>query len=280
MDIKTVYIQGAGVMGRGIAQVGAQAGYPVILNDLSDEILQKSLSEIKKSIDYSIKKGKIPSEHKEIILQRLTLSSKVEDAEQADLVIEAVFEDLEVKRRIFSKLDIICPPQTIFATNTSSLPITALAAVTNRPDRFLGIHFMNPVPIMKGVEIIRGIETSGESFNMCKEWIKKIGKEPVEAVDYAGFIVTRILDAMLNEAVRCHMDGNQKEEIDKAMKLCTNFPMGPFELMDLAGLDIVLHGLETLEKEFGDRLKPAPLLTQMVRAGRLGRKVGKGFYTH
>jgi 3-hydroxybutyryl-CoA dehydrogenase len=196
------------------------------------------------------------------------------------LAIEAVFEDLETKVAVFKELDRVCSPHAILASNTSALPIAAMASATNRPHKVLGLHFMNPVVVMKGVEIIRAVTTSDETMAIGKQYLQRLGKEVVEAVDYAGFIVSRILDAMLNEAVRCVMDGNKPEEIDKAMKICTNFPMGPLELIDLAGADIVLHGLETMEKDFGDRYHPAPLLRQMVRAGALGRKAKKGFYNY
>lgn len=195
-------------------------------------------------------------------------------------MIEAVFEDLELKKKVFKELDEICPPHTILASNTSALPIAAMAAMTKRPDKVLGIHFMNPVPVMRGVEIIRAITTSEETMTIGRKYLQSLGKEVVEAVDYAGFIVSRVLDAMLNEAVKCVMDGNKPEEIDRAMKVCTNFPMGPLELIDLAGVDIVLDGLETMERDFGDRYYPAPLLRQMVRAGHLGRKTKKGFYNY
>jgi 3-hydroxybutyryl-CoA dehydrogenase len=185
-----------------------------------------------------------------------------------------------VKKKVFKALDEVCPPHAILASNTSALPIAAMAASTKRPDKVLGLHFMNPVPLMKGVEIIRAITTSDETMAAGRVYLQKLGKEVCEAVDYAGFIVSRVLDAMLNEAVKCVMDGNKPEEIDKAMKICCNFPMGPLELIDLAGVDIVLHGLETMEKDFGDRYHPAPLLRQMVRAGYLGRKTKKGFYNY
>jgi len=174
----------------------------------------------------------------------------------------------------------VCPPHAVLASNTSALPIAAMASATKRPDKVLGLHFMNPVPVMRGVEIIRAMTTSDETMAIGREYLERLGKEVVEAVDYAGFIVSRVLDAMLNEAVKCVMDGNRPEEVDKAMKVCANFPMGPLELIDLAGVDIVLHGLETMEKDFGDRCHPAPLLRQMVRAGHLGRKSGKGFYDY
>jgi 3-hydroxybutyryl-CoA dehydrogenase len=280
MEIKRIFIQGAGTMGSGIAQVSAQAGFEVFMTDLSTELVQKGMNSIEKSLQRGIDKGKMKAEEKSVILSRIKPATDIKEAKGADIAIEAVFEDLEIKKKVFKALDEVCPPHTILASNTSALPIAAMASVTKRPDKVLGLHFMNPVPIMRGVEIIRAMTTSDETMAIGRDYLKKLGKEIVEAVDYAGFIVSRVLDAMLNEAVRCVMDGNNPEEIDRAMKICTNFPMGPLELIDLAGVDIVLHGLETMEKDFGDRYHPAPLLRQMVRAGHLGRKAKKGFYDY
>ena len=280
MDIKVVFVQGAGTMGSGIAQVSAQAGFEVILMDLSTEFIQRGMNSIEKNLQRSIDKGKMKLEEKSAVLSRIKPVTNTKEAKEADLAIEAVFEDLEVKVAVFKELDRVCPPHAILASNTSALPIAAMASATNRPHKVLGLHFMNPVAVMRGVEIIRAVATSDETMAIGKQYLQRLGKEVIEAVDYAGFIVSRILDAMLNEAVRCVMDGNKPEEIDRAMKICTNFPMGPLELIDLAGADIVLHGLETMEKDFGDRYHPAPLLRQMVRAGILGRKVKKGFYDY
>ena len=280
MKIRYIFIQGAGTMGSGIAQVSAQAGFEVIMMDLSMELVQKGMNSIEKSLQRSVDKGKIQVEEKLAILSHIKPVTDIKEAKTADLAIEAVFEDLEVKKKVFKALDEVCPPHTILASNTSALPIAAMASATKRPDKVLGLHFMNPVPVMRGVEIIRAMTTSDETMAIGREYLKRLGKEIVEAVDYAGFIVSRVLDAMLNKAVKCVMDGNRPEEVDKAMKVCTNFPMGPLELIDLAGVDIVLHGLETMEKDFGDRYHPAPLLRQMVRAGHLGRKSGKGFYDY
>lgn len=280
MKIKCIFVQGAGIMGSGIAQVSAQSGFEVIMMDLSMELVQRGLNTIDKNLQRGVDKGKIKMEEKSAILSRIKPVTDLNAAKEVDLAIEAVFEDLEVKRKVFQELDRVCPPHAILGSNTSALPIATMASVTKRPDKVLGLHFMNPVPIMRGVEIIRAITTSDETMAIGREYLQRLGKDVVEAVDYAGFIVSRILDAMLNEAVKCVMDGNKPEEIDRAMKVCTNFPMGPLELIDLAGVDIVLHGLETMEKDFGDRYHPAPLLRQMVRAGHLGRKNGKGFYKY
>ena len=280
MNIRKVFIMGAGVMGSGIAQVMAQAGYSVTMQDISDEFIQKALNGIEQSLGRVVRKGTISEEEKASIVSRISTTTDLSGAKDADLVIEAIPEELELKSDAFMKLDSICPERTILASNTSALPISALAATTKRQPDFLGIHFMNPVPVMKGVELIRCRHTSDETFQTCKAFVESLGKEPGEAVDYAGFVASRVLDAMLNEAVYCIMDGNRPAEVDKLMKTCCNFPMGPLELCDLAGVDIVLHGLEALHAEFGDRLRPAPLLKTMVRAGDLGRKTGRGFYDY
>lgn len=280
MEIKNVLVMGSGVMGSGIAQVAAQAGYKVTIEDISEEYIKKGVASIDRSLSRGVKKGSISEQDKVNIMSRLSTATDLSSARDADLVIEAIPESLELKLSAFKELDSICQEHTILASNTSSLAISAMAAATKRQPKVIGIHFMNPVPVMKGVELIRGKHTSDETFQICKAFVESLGKEPCEAIDYAGFIVTRILDAMMNEAFHCVMDGNKPEEVDKAMRICCNFPMGPLELCDLAGADIVLHGLETLNEEFGDRLHPAPLLKTMVRAGDLGRKTGRGFYDY
>jgi 3-hydroxybutyryl-CoA dehydrogenase len=278
--IKSVFVIGAGTMGNGIAQVSAQAGYEVTMSDIKDEFIQKGLAAIEKSLDRSIKKGTLQESDKAAIMGRIKTSLDVKDAKNADLVIEAAPEILDLKKGIFKQLDEVCKADAILATNTSSLPIGAIAASTSRPGRVIGIHFMNPVPVMKGVEVIPGRNTAADVLEASKEYVRQIGKEPCEARDYAGFIVSRLVDALMNEAFHCVMDGNKPEEVDKAVKLCLNHPMGPLELCDLAGADIVLHGLETMYEEFGERLMPAPLLKNMVRSGDLGRKTGRGFYDY
>ena len=280
MAIKKVFVIGAGTMGNGIAQVSAQAGYDVVMSDIKDEFVKKGMDAISKSLDRSVKKGTMQESEKAAIIARIKTTLDTKDAKDADMVIEAAPEILELKKNIFKQLDEVCKPDAILATNTSSLPIGAIAAVTKNPGRVIGIHFMNPVPVMKGVEVIPGRHTTAEVLEASKEYVKKIGKEPCEARDYAGFIVSRLVDALMNEAFYCVMDGNKPEEVDKAVKLCLNHPMGPLELCDLAGADVVMHGLETMYQEFGERLMPAPLLKNMVRSGDLGRKTGRGFYDY
>jgi len=278
--IKKVFVIGAGTMGNGIAQVSAQAGYDVVMSDIKDEFIQKGMAAIEKSLDRMVKKEIIQDSEKAAIVARIKTTTDNKDAKDTDMVIEAAPEILDLKKNIFKQLDGICRADAILATNTSSLPIGEIAAVTAKPERVIGIHFMNPVPVMKGVEVIPARQTSAETLEASKEYVKKIGKEPCEARDYAGFIVSRLVDALMNEAFWCVMDGNKPEEVDKAVKLCLNHPMGPLELCDLAGADVVLHGLETMYDEFGERLMPAPLLKNMVRSGDLGRKTGRGFYDH
>jgi len=278
--IKNVFVIGAGTMGNGIAQVSAQAGYSVLMSDIKDDFVKKGMASIEKSLDRGVKKGAMTENDKANVMSRIKTTLDIKDAKDADLVIEAAPEVLDLKKNLFRQLDEICQADAILATNTSSLPIGEIAAVTKRPRKVIGIHFMNPVPVMKGVEIIPGRHTAVDVLEASKEYIKKIGKEPCEARDYAGFIVSRLVDALMNEAILCVMDGNKPEEVDKAAKLCLNHPMGPLELCDLAGADIVLHGLETMYEEFGERLMPAPLLKNMVRSGDLGRKTGRGFYDY
>jgi len=278
--IKNVFVIGAGTMGNGIAQVSAQAGYNVTMSDIKDEFISKGMAAIEKSLDRMIKKGTLQENEKTEMMSKIKTTTDINDAKDADLVIEAAPEELGLKVSIFKQLDEICKADAILGTNTSSLPIGAIAAATGRPEKVIGIHFMNPVPVMKGVEVIPGSHTSEDVLEATKEYVKSIDKEPCEARDYAGFIVSRLVDAIMNEAFYCVMDGNKPEEVDKAVKLCLNHPMGPLELCDLAGADVVMHGLETMYAEFGERLMPAPLLKNMVRSGDLGRKTGRGFYDY
>ncbi|HPK54653.1 MAG TPA: 3-hydroxyacyl-CoA dehydrogenase family protein [Smithellaceae bacterium] len=281
MKITKVAVIGAGSMGRGIAQVSAQAGYQVALYDMNREALKQAFANIENMLGKAIERKKITEQQKADTLKRiLTPASLKEACEDAQLIVEAVFENLEIKKKMFSELDSFASDNAILATNTSSLPITAIAAATKKPSRVIGIHFMNPVPLMKGVEVIPGLATSPDVTNAAMQFVESLGKIPAKAVDYPGFIASRILDVMLNEAVYAVMDGNDPADVDKAMKVCLNFPMGPLELIDLAGLDILLNVMETMQKELGDKYKPAPLLTKMVRAGYLGRKTGRGFFEY
>jgi len=280
-DVKIVGVLGAGTMGSGIAQVCAMSGYEVVLRDIEDRFLERGLNNIRKSLEKFAEKGKL-TEDVETIMSRIKPTTKLEDLSDVDLVIEAIVENMDIKKETFKQLnDIVKREDAIFASNTSTLSITEMAAVTRKPENFVGIHFMNPVPLMKGVEIVRGLLTSDDTLNFAVEFVKKLGKEPVVCKDSPGFISNRILMPWINEGIWVLYEGiATKEEIDRGMRLFTNVPMGPLELADLIGLDICLAAIETLHKELGDKYKPCPLLKQMVRAGLLGRKTGRGFYDY
>ncbi len=280
-NIQTIAVLGAGAMGNGIAQVTAQAGYQVVMQDITEAALQKGMNTIQKSLAKLVSREKMSQTEADELLARITTTTDLQEAvKDADLIIEAIPEILELKLDTYKKLDQYCKPEAIFGSNTSTLPITVLAAATNRPEQVCGIHFMNPVPVMKGVEVIRARQTSDAVMEATVQYIEKIGREACQAVDYAGFIVSRILNVVQNEASRLVMDGNNPEDIDKAMKLCCNWPIGPCALNDMVGIDIVVAGLGTLEADLGPNYKASPLLKQMVRAGELGRKSGKGYYTY
>ncbi|MCO1599890.1 MULTISPECIES: 3-hydroxybutyryl-CoA dehydrogenase [Desulfosporosinus] len=279
--MKTIMVIGAGQMGGGIAQVAAQAGYSVILNDIKDEFVERGLGIIQKNLSRSVEKGKLTAEDKEVIIGLITKSTSLQDAVAADLVIEAAVENMAIKAQVFSQLDVICPEHTILSTNTSSLPITEIAAFTKRPDRVIGMHFMNPVPVMKLVEVIRGLATSDEVYKTIETLSEKMGKTPVEVNDAPGFVANRVLIPMLNEAVCTLNEGIASvEAIDNVMKLGMNHPMGPLALADLIGLDTVLSIMEVLHEGLGDKYRPCPLLRKYVKAGWLGRKSGRGFYNY
>jgi 3-hydroxybutyryl-CoA dehydrogenase len=275
-------VVGAGQMGSGIAQVGAQSGYQVILNDISQELVQKGLSGIEKNLDRALGKGKITEEDKQQTLGRIETCVELDPASQADLVVEAVVEKMEIKAQVFSKLDEICPRHTVLASNTSSLPITGIAAHTNRPQQVIGMHFMNPVPVMRLVEIINGLATSPEATATVQDVAGKMGKTTVECKDVPGFVSNRVLVVMLNEALWELYEGVASAEgIDSIMKLGMNHPMGPLALADLIGLDTVLSILNVLQEGYGDpKYRPSPLLKSYVQAGWLGRKSGRGIYDY
>ena len=273
---------GAGQMGAGIAQVAAQAGFNVMLRDIKEEFVERGLGIITKNLTRDVEKGKRSEEDKTAILSRIKGTIDLGDAVDCDLVIEAAIENMEIKKDIFKTLDKICPAHTIFSTNTSSLPITELAAVTTRADKFIGMHFMNPVPVMKLIEVIRGLETSDEVYQSIYEISIKMDKEPIEVNDGPGFVSNRVLMPMINEAVFCLYEGvGTPKAIDTVMKLGMNHPMGPLALADLIGLDTCLYIMEVLYEGFKDsKYRPCPLLKKYVNAGRLGKKSGRGFYIY
>jgi 3-hydroxybutyryl-CoA dehydrogenase len=282
VEVKTVMVIGAGQMGSGIAQVCAQAGYEVLLNDLKAEYIERGLGVIKKNLSRQVSKERMTEAEMEEVLRRLQPSDNLEDARRVDLVIEAAVENIEIKADIFKRLDGIAPDHAILASNTSSLPITEIAAATKRPEKVIGMHFMNPVPVMKLVEIIRGLATADEVYTAIEEMTHKLGKVPVEVNDFPGFVSNRILMPMINEAIYTLYEGvAEKEAIDEVMKLGMNHPMGPLTLADFIGLDTCLYIMETLHEGFGDdKYRPCPLLRKYVKAGWLGKKSGRGFYQY
>ncbi|MER2171003.1 3-hydroxybutyryl-CoA dehydrogenase [Psychrobacillus psychrodurans] len=282
MNIQKVLVIGAGQMGSGIAQVCAQAGFDVKLNDREQQFYDRGIQTITKNLSRTVEKGRMTEDEKQSVLNKITMSLSIEDANDVDLVIEAAVENMEIKQSIFKQLDEIAPAHTILATNTSSLPITEIAAATNRPEQVIGMHFMNPVPVMKLVEIIRGLATSDEVYTAIEEMTKKLNKVPVEVNDFPGFVSNRILMPMINEAIYTLYEGvATKEAIDDVMKMGMNHPMGPLQLADFIGLDTCLYIMEILHEGFGDsKYRPCPLLRKYVKAGWLGKKTGRGFYIY
>lgn len=281
-EIQKLMVIGSGQMGSGIAQVAAQAGIAVILNDIKQEFADKGLATITKNLSRNVDKGRLTEADKAAVLHNITLSTNLADARDVDMAIEAATENMEIKMDIFRRLDEIAPLGAILASNTSSLPITEIAAVTSRPELVIGMHFMNPVPVMKLVEIIRGLATSDETYQTVRAMAERMDKTPVEVNDFPGFVSNRVLMPMINEAIYCLYEGVASvEDIDTVMKLGMNHPMGPLTLADFIGLDTCLAIMEVLYEGFGDsKYRPCPLLRKYVKAGWLGKKSGRGFYTY
>lgn len=282
MNVQKVMVVGAGQMGAGIAQVCAQAGFAVWMYDVKKEALDNGKALITKLLSRSVEKERMTEAEKSAVLDRLTMTTAIEDANQADVVIEAVVENIDVKKSVFQQLDQVARKETILATNTSSLPLTEIAAATSRPEKVIGMHFMNPVPVMKLVEVIRAIQTTDATYQTVADMTKLLNKTSVESNDFPGFIANRILMPMINEAVfTVHEGVASVEDVDTVMKLGMNHPMGPLTLADFIGLDTCLYIMEVLYEGFGDsKYRPCPLLKQYVQAGWYGKKSGRGFYTY
>lgn len=277
-----VMVLGAGTMGAGIVQTAAQAGFDVVVRDIKQEFVDKGIKGIEKGLEKMVSKGKMEAEKKDAIMSKISGTVDLAEAKDCDIVIEAAVEIMDIKKAIFKELDAICKPECILASNTSALSITEIGAATGRADKVIGMHFFNPVPAMKLVEIIKGASTSQETFDLTKDLSVKLGKSPVEINEAPGFVVNRLLIPMLNEGMYAVMEGvANAEDVDTSMKFGAGHPMGPLALADMIGLDICLAIMQTLHKEFGDdKYRPCPLLVKMVRAGKLGRKTGEGFFKY
>jgi len=282
VEVKKVGVVGAGLMGSGIAQVAAQAGYDVILNDVETKFIEKGLKGIEKNLSRDVEKGRRTKDDMGVILGRISITANLEHLAEVDVVIEAIFENMEAKKALYTRLDSICKPEAVLASNTSGLSITEIASATKRPERVVGMHFFNPVPVMKLVEVIKGSDTSEEVFALAMEVSRKLGKEPIAVEEAPLFAVNRILVPMLNEAIFVLQEGiASAEDIDKGMVLGTNHPIGPLALADLIGLETLLMVIDTLHRETGDsKYRACPLLRKLVRAGHYGRKTGRGFYQY
>jgi len=282
LKIERIAVIGCGAMGSGIAYVSALTGYTVHVVEQNEDLLQKGLKRVREHVITGVNKGKLTPKQAEETMKKIEGTTRLSEAvEHVDLAVEAVFEDMDVKKNLFAELDETCPAQTVLASNTSSLSISEMASATERPDKVIGIHFFNPVPAMKLVEIVMGTNTSEETRGLAEAYAKSLGKETVTVKDSPGFIVNRVLGPLLNEVTYLLYEGKATaEDIDKAMMLGLNHPMGPLRLADYVGLDIALATVETLHKAFGDKYKPCPLLVEMVKSGNLGMKTGKGFYEY
>ena len=281
MEIKMIGVVGAGQMGSGIAEVVITSGFNVLVRDINQEAIERGRTRIASDLEKKVQKGKMASEEKEVILRRLSTTTQLEDFKNCDFVIEAAIENISLKGEIFKTLDTITKKEVILASNTSSISITRIASYTKRPDRVIGIHFFNPAPVMKLIEIIRGLATADETFRVAKELSLKLGKTPLEANDFPGFVSSRLIFSYMNEAIYALYEGVGKvEDIDAIMKMGANHPMGPLELADFVGLDTVLSVMNVLQEGFGDKYRPCPLLIKYVNAGYLGVKTGRGFYPY
>jgi len=279
--VDTVGVAGAGTMGSGIAQVAAQRGYEVVVRDVDEALVEKGLAAVDEGLDRLVEKGDLAAGEADAARERVTGTTDLAELAPAGLVVEAVVEDVNVKRDVFADLDRVTGPDAVLATNTSTLSITTIAAATDRPGQVVGLHFMNPVPVMKGIEVVVGEKTDPEVVAFAHEFAEALGKETWEADDKPGFVTNRILMPWINEGIRAYDEGvATKADVDRGMKLGTNVPMGPLELADHIGLDVCLHASETLHEELGDRYKPAYLLKRKVEAGDLGKKTGRGFYEY